>query len=102
MGRNPNDNRGQGGHGRYNRFDRSDQGGRGQQQGYRGRSKSCPKYEDKKKSTPREVKFQLPSNDPKVYVPTYATVTDAIVQQVQKNYKYGQDMATAIDSIELS
>ena len=84
--------------GRYNgrgRGGRGRGGGRGDCQQH-GRSKSRSRYEDKKKSGNREIKFALPSNDPKRYVPTFATVTDAVVQQVQKTLKHGQDMANSI------
>jgi len=60
--------------------------------GYSGRGKS-------NNSQSGEIKF-VPHYTGKQQVATYDTVKDHIVQQIQRNFKYGNDMAMAIRNMK--
>jgi hypothetical protein len=86
--------------------DRGQQPGRGggYRRGFsRGQSKSRSCYDNKKgskKGSQYKVKFSLPSNDPQQIMHSFTTCVDAIVEDVQRTFRYPQDMAEAIRELK--
>ena len=60
-----------------------------------GRGQATTKYKE------AEMKFYPYSNVPGKVSATYQTVKDAIIQQIQRNYEYGQDMATCLQDMKM-
>ena len=71
--------------------------GRGARTG-RGRGRTSSDHKDKEptKYKEAELKFQPYGTVAGKIGATYQTVKDAIVQNIQRNYDYGQDLATSL------
>ena len=73
--------------------------GRGRDGGQRGRSNSRNSGNKNENRNNVEMKF-VPHYSGKQLSHTYDTVKDHIVLQVQKNFRYGEDMAKALQDMQ--
>ena len=86
---------------------RSSRSGRGLTRGGRGRSgrgssrSSRTTSSSSSSSTKTEIKFYPHGSGGYRQVVTYDTVKDAICEHVQRNYKYGQDIAKSLRDLQL-